>query len=57
MPKKKKDSSNRVEIVNGLETNYKPRYKSDYLSQDGTIRSPRYVADELGNHFVLLKVV
>jgi len=57
MPKKDKDSSNEIEIVNGLELNYKPRYKSDYFSQDGTIRKPRYVADELGNHYVSIKVI
>jgi len=57
MPKKLKDSSHRIEIVNDLEANYKPRYKSDYFSQDGNVRKPRYVADQLGNHYVTIKVI
>jgi hypothetical protein len=57
MPKKTKDSSHRIEIVHDLEVNHKPRYKSDYVSQDGTVRKPRYVADQLGNHYVLVKVI
>ena len=44
------------EIVNDLEEDYKPRYKSDYFAQDGKVRPPRYVADKLGNHFVSIKV-
>jgi hypothetical protein len=57
MPKKTKDSSHQIEIVNDLEPYYKPRYKSDYFSQDGKIRKPRYVADQLGNHYVPIKVI
>ncbi|CAF4844484.1 unnamed protein product [Rotaria sp. Silwood1] len=46
-----------IEIAHDLELSYKPRYKSDYFSQDGTIRKPRYVADRIGNHFVTIKVL
>jgi hypothetical protein len=57
MPKKLQDPSHQIEIVHDLEPNYKPRYKSDYFSQDGTVRQPRYVADTLGNHVVQIKVI
>ncbi|CAF1183596.1 unnamed protein product [Rotaria sordida] len=57
MPKQSQNLSHRIEIVHDLEIGYKPRYKSDYFSQDGTIRKPRYVADRIGNHFVTIKVV
>ncbi|CAF4015669.1 unnamed protein product [Rotaria sordida] len=47
MPKQTQNLSHRIEIVHDLEIGYKPRYKSDYFSQDGTIRKPRYVADRI----------
>ncbi|CAF4396285.1 unnamed protein product, partial [Rotaria sordida] len=47
MPKQSQNLSHRIEIVHDLEIGYKPRYKSDYFSQDGTIRKPRYVADRI----------
>ena len=36
MPNKPRNVSQRIEIVDGFEKGYKPRYKSDYFSQDGT---------------------
>jgi hypothetical protein len=57
MPKNPKGSSYPLEVVNDLEVNYKPRYKSDYFSQDGTVRKPRYVADRFGHHYVTIKVI
>jgi NAD-dependent DNA ligase len=56
IPKKVKNASHSIEIVHDLERTYKPRYKSDYFSQDGMVRKPRYVADQNENHFVTLKV-
>ncbi|UJR34769.1 hypothetical protein I4U23_027548 [Adineta vaga] len=49
-------NSIKLEIVNDLEEIYRPRYKSDYFSQNGRIRKPRYVADRVGNHYVTLKM-
>lgn len=45
-----------IQIAYELEQDFKARYKTDYYSQDGQIRSPRYVADRHGNHFITLKV-
>ena len=45
-----------IEIVHELEETYKPRYKTDNLSQGKVIRSPRYVTDRYGNHYITLKV-
>ncbi|CAF3801644.1 unnamed protein product [Rotaria magnacalcarata] len=56
MPKKSLNLSRGIEVVDDLELEYKPRYKSDYHSQDGTIRKPRYVANRDGTHCVRLKV-
>ncbi|CAF0973543.1 unnamed protein product [Adineta steineri] len=56
VPKKPKDPLHEIRIVNGLKKAYKARYKSDCFSQNGTVRKPRYVADENGNHFVTLEV-
>lgn len=50
-------SSSQIQVVHALEETFKPRYKSDYFSQDGTIRKPRYVADQKGNHYVSLRVI
>ncbi|CAF2313106.1 unnamed protein product [Rotaria sp. Silwood2] len=57
IPKQSLNSLHQIDIVHDLELSYKPRYKSDYFSQDGTIRKPRYVADRIGNHFVTINVV
>ncbi|CAF1264457.1 unnamed protein product [Adineta steineri] len=56
VPKKPKDSSHKIRIVYDLEETHRPRYKSDYFSQNGTVYKPRYVADENGNHFVTVEV-
>ncbi|CAF1348498.1 unnamed protein product [Adineta steineri] len=56
VPKNPKDPLHKIRIVNGLKKAYKARYKSDYFSQNGTVRDPRYVADQKGNHFVTLEV-
>ncbi|CAF1348553.1 unnamed protein product [Adineta steineri] len=56
VPKKPKDPLHEIRIVNGLKKAYKARYKSDYFSQNGTVRDPRYLADQKGNHFVTLEV-
>jgi hypothetical protein len=55
MPKKFERTSCPIQISD-LEHDYKARYKSDYFSQDGKVRPPRYVADRSGNHFVSIKV-
>ncbi len=49
--------SHRIHIVNDLELFFRPRYKSDYFSQNGKKRRPRYVADRNDNHFIMLKVI
>ncbi len=56
LPKKFESTSRSIEVVNELELEYKARYKSDYFSQDGKNRPPRYVADQLNNHFVSIRV-
>lgn len=50
-------ASSKIQLVHPLEETYRPRYKSDYFAQNGTIRKPRYVADREGNHFISLKVI
>ena len=45
-----------IEIVETIENDYKPRYKSDYCSQRGKLRKPRYVTDQDGNNFISLRV-
>ncbi len=57
LPKKFGNTSGPIQIVHDLEVNYKPRYKSDYFSQHGNIRPPRYVADRLNNHYVSIRVI
>jgi hypothetical protein len=57
MPKTLINQSHRIQIVHDLELSHRPRYKSDYLAQNGNKRKPRYVADQNGNHFVTLKVI
>ncbi len=47
---------NQLQLVYPLEDTYRPRYKSDYFPQKGAVRRPRYVADNVGNHFVTLQV-
>ncbi|CAF3745604.1 unnamed protein product [Rotaria sordida] len=56
--------SNRVAITNSkqlqlaypLENTYRARYKSDYFPQSGTVRRPRYIADNASNHFITLQL-
>ena len=48
--------SHKIAIVRKLEKYFRLRYKSDYFSQYGRKRKPRYVADELKNHFITLEV-
>ena len=47
----------KIDVVYPLEESFRPRYKSDYFTQNGTTRKPRYVADRTGNHFITLKVL
>jgi hypothetical protein len=47
---------NQLQLVHPLEDTYRARYKSDYFPQKGPVRRPRYVADNVGNHFVTLQV-
>lgn len=56
IPKQGQSLPRPIEIVHDLELEFKGRYKSDYFSQEGTVRKPRYVADRDGNHCVTLKV-
>jgi hypothetical protein len=46
---------NQLSLVHALEDTYRARYKSDYFPQKGEVRRPRYVADNVGNHFVTLQ--
>jgi hypothetical protein len=48
--------SSALQLVHPLEATYRARYKSDYFPQSGIVRSPRYVADHLGNHCITLQV-
>lgn len=48
--------TDRLQIVYPLEEYYRQRYKSDCFAQNGTVRSPRYVCDRNGNHFITLTV-
>jgi hypothetical protein len=57
LPQKTTKSCRMISIVHQLEEFYRPRYKSDYFTQCGKTRKPRYVADRIGNHFVSLKVI
>jgi hypothetical protein len=47
---------NQLQLVHPLEDTFRARYKSDYFPQNGTVRRPRYVADNSGNHFVTLQM-
>lgn len=47
---------NQLHLVHPLEDTYRARYKSDYFPQNGTVRRPRYVADNAGNHYITLQV-
>jgi hypothetical protein len=47
---------NQLSLVHALEDTYRARYKSDYFPQKGEVRRPRYVADNVGNHFVTLQM-
>jgi hypothetical protein len=49
--------SPKIIVVYPLEELFRPRYKSDYYTQNGKVRRPRYVADRVGNHFITLKVI
>ncbi|UJR23130.1 hypothetical protein I4U23_026150 [Adineta vaga] len=48
--------SHEIKLVFDLEAKYRPRYKSDYFTNSGSIRKPRYVADRSGNHYISVKV-
>jgi hypothetical protein len=45
-----------LQLVYPLEDTYRARYKSDYFPQSGTVRRPRYIADNASNHFITLQV-
>jgi len=47
---------NQLQLVHTLEDTYRARYKSDYFPQKGSVRRPRYVADNAGNHYVTLQM-
>jgi hypothetical protein len=47
---------NQLHLAYPLEDTYRARYKSDYFPQSGTVRRPRYVADNVGNHCITLQV-
>jgi len=47
---------NQLQLSHPLEDTYRARYKSDYFPQKGSVRRPRYVADNAGNHFITLQV-
>ncbi|CAF4112970.1 unnamed protein product [Adineta steineri] len=49
-------NSPQLQIVNDLEETYRPRYKFEFISPNGSFRAARHVADRLGNHFVTLEV-
>ena len=46
----------RLRLVYPIEDTYRPRYKSDYFPQTGSVRHPRYIADSASNHFISLQV-
>ena len=46
----------KIALPYSLETEYRLRYKSDYMSQTGKLRKPRYITDEGGRHFVTVQV-
>lgn len=52
----KLDTTPAIQLIYELEEEYKPRYKTDNLSQGKVVRSPRYVSDRNDNHCVTLKV-
>lgn len=43
-------------LISPLEKEFRARYKSDYFPSSGSPRSPRYVADERGNHRISVQV-
>jgi len=45
-----------LQLVYPLEGTYRARYKSDYFPQNGSVRRPRYIADNATNHFITLQV-
>lgn len=49
-------SSHPIELEYALESEYKPRYKSDYFPQSGNVRPPRFVTDCNGKNYVTLQV-
>ncbi|CAM4787108.1 unnamed protein product [Rotaria magnacalcarata] len=52
----KSKESKTLQLVYPLENTYRARYKSDYFPQNGTVRRPRYVADNRANHFITLRL-
>ncbi|CAF3428501.1 unnamed protein product [Rotaria sp. Silwood1] len=48
--------SKKIQLVYPLENTYRARYKSDYFPQNGTVRRPRYIADNASNHFITLQL-
>jgi len=47
---------NQLQFVYPLEDIYRARYKSDYFPQSGSVRRPRYVSDNAGNHLITLQM-
>ncbi|CAM2720274.1 unnamed protein product [Rotaria socialis] len=52
----KSTESKTLQLVYPLENTYRARYKSDYFPQNGTVRRPRYIADNRCNHFITLRL-
>ncbi len=46
----------KLQLIYPLEDTYRARYKSDYFPQNGSVRRPRYIADNATNHFITLQV-
>jgi hypothetical protein len=57
VPQRITNAAQIISILYLLEEAYRARYKSDYFTQGGKTRKPRYVADRIGNHFITLKVI
>lgn len=45
-----------LQLKHPLEDTYRPRYKSDYFPSKGSVRRPRYVADNAGHHYITLQM-
>jgi hypothetical protein len=45
-----------LQLLHPLEATYHARYKSDYFSQNGHSRRPRYIADNAGHHDITIRV-